>query len=266
MVEVPIRIVVHGARGKMGQTILQSLCREPGMRLVGAVDIRADSKEIPVGEAGSIPLASRLNTLLEEVTSDVIIDFSTASATVEATRIAAPRGINLVIGTTGLGSEDLAEIEKLVNQGGIGAVIAPNFSLGAVLMMHLAKQAALYFNQAEIIEMHHAGKRDAPSGTALSTAKAMLTHKGKEFDTSPEAQGDPPSRGDLVGGIRIHSVRLPGIMAQQEVILGGEGETLAIKHEAINRNCYLPGIILAVKEVTRRKGLIWGLEEMLGLK
>lgn len=267
MKQTPIGVIVHGALGKMGQTILNALSKAPDFCLAGAVDLRAEADTLTLpGKPDSIPLADSLDKMLDRVHADVVVDFSVATATMVAVKVAAPRGINLVIGTTGLSSDDIAEIEGLVAQSNIGIVIAPNFSLGAVLMMHLAKQAAQYYNYAEIIEMHHSDKKDAPSGTALATARAMLGARGSEFEAATEPATITSSRGDLWGGLRIHSVRLPGIMADQKVILGSTGETLTIEHEAINRDCYLPGIILAIREVTIRKGLIKGLEALLGLQ
>jgi len=147
----------------------------------------------------------------------------------------------------------------------VGVVVAPNFALGAVLMMHLAKIAGKYLDHAEIIELHHDRKTDAPSGTALSTAKAMAQARGKPFST-PEAGKTSDSRGGQVEGVTIHSVRLPGLMAHQEVMLGGPGQTLSIRHDTISRECYMPGIMLAIREVGKRKGLVYGLDNLLGLE
>ena len=143
-------------------------------------------------------------------------------------------------------------------------MVAPNFALGAVLMIHLAKVAAKYLDYAEIIELHHHRKADSPSGTALSTAKAMAQARGKPF-YSPESEKPSASRGEQVEGITIHSVRLPGLLAHQEVILGGAGQTLSIRHDTINRECYMPGVILAIKQVVKRQGLVYGLDTLLGL-
>ena len=144
-------------------------------------------------------------------------------------------------------------------------VIAPNFALGAVLMMHLAKIAGKYLDHAEIIELHHDRKVDAPSGTALTTAKAMAAARGKPF-LQPLVQGEAAtSRGQAVEGVTIHSVRLPGLMSHQEVILGGDGQTLRIRHDQISREAFMPGVMLAIKEVVKRQGLIYGLDNLLGL-
>jgi 4-hydroxy-tetrahydrodipicolinate reductase len=182
-----------------------------------------------------------------------------------AIRVATKHGVNMVIGTTGFSPDDLSEIEKLANEHKVGIVVAPNFALGAVVMMHLAKIAAKYFDYAEIIELHHHQKIDAPSGTAQSTARAMADSKGQPFNQPPIQEGASESRGKHVGGISIHSVRLPGLMAHQEIILGTSGQTLSIRHDTINRECYMPGVILAIKEVVNKQGLIYGLDKILGL-
>ena len=146
-----------------------------------------------------------------------------------------------------------------------GAVVASNFALGAVLMMHLAKIAAKHLDYAEIIELHHHQKADAPSGTALSTARAMAAARGKPFLQPLEQGKTPDSRGKQVEGVAVHSVRLPGLMAHQEVLLGGPGQTLSIRHDTVSRECFIPGVMLAIKEVVNRKGLIYGLDTLLGL-
>ena len=182
-----------------------------------------------------------------------------------AVRTAAKQGIDLVIGTSGLTTDDIDEMERLSKDNKIGIVVAPNFALGAVLMMHLAKIAAKYLDYAEIIELHHHLKADAPSGTAISTAKAMAAAKGKPFSRPPEQGQTSNSRGEEVEGVAIHSIRLPGLMAHQEVILGAPGQTLSIRHDTISRECYMPGVILAIKEVVKRQGLICDLDTLLNL-
>ena len=146
----------------------------------------------------------------------------------------------------------------------MGAIVAPNFTIGAVLMIHMAKIAGKYFDYAEITELHHHLKADAPSGTALSTARAMVAARGKAF-SSPEQRQVSASRGQQVDGITIHSVRLPGLVAHQEVLLGGLGQTLSIRHDTIGRECYMPSVILAIKEAVKRQGLVYGLDTLLGL-
>ncbi len=262
-----IRVVVHGALGRMGREVLSALCRDGELEAVGAVDLKAvgDRLNLPDG-SGDIPLSSNLGEVLSATHPDVMVDFTIASATMSAVRLAANKGVNLVIGTTGLSPENIAEIDSLCRQAGIGAVVAPNFSLGAVLMMHLAKLAARYFDYAEVIEMHHEGKADAPSGTALATAKAMVEARGKPFNyRAPEKENLTGTRGGRWEGVAIHSVRLPGLLAHQEVIMGALGQTLTIRHDSISRESFMPGVVMAIKHVVGVKGLVYGLERLLGL-
>jgi len=260
----PIRVVIQGASGKVGQEVVKAVCRESDMQLVGAVDLKAaqDALTLPDG-SGSVPFSSDLGYVLTSCPPDVLVDFTIAQATMPAVRIATERGVNLVIGTTGLTTGDLDEIDRLTKAHKVGAVVASNFALGAILMIHLAKIAAKYLDFAEIIELHHHQKADAPSGTALATARVMAAARGKPFLQPAGKPSD--SRGKQVEGVSIHSVRLPGLMAHQEVILGGPGQTVSIRHDTINRECYMPGVMLAIKEVVKRKGLIYGLDTLLGL-
>jgi len=262
----PIRVVVRGASGRMGQEVIGALCHEPETQVVGAVELQValNSLSLPDG-SGDVPFSSDLESLLASCQPDVLVDFTIAKAVIPALRTATKYGVNLVIGTTGLTVEDISEIDRLSTANNIGAVVAPNFAIGAVLMMHLAKIAAKYLDHAEIIELHHDKKADAPSGTALATARAMAAARGKPL-LQPQGEGKTlMSRGELTDGIAIHSVRLPGLLAHQEVILGAPGQTLSIRHDTISRECFMPGIILAVKEVVKTKGLIYGLDALLGL-
>ena len=265
----PIKVAVHGAEGKVGRVLVAGLNREPGMELVGAVDMLAQQENLPLPDgSGQVPFAATLEDLLSRCQPDVVVDFTVAKATMPAVRAAAAHGVNMVIGTTGLSGDDLSEISSLAQKNKVGVVVASNFALGAVLMMYLSRLAAKYMDYAEIIELHHNLKVDAPSGTALSTARGMAASRGKPFLRPPvENKNDAgfPSRGEQVDGINIHSVRLPGYAAHQEVILGSAGQTLSIRHDTINRECYLPGVILAVKEVVKRQGLTYGLDSLLGL-
>jgi 4-hydroxy-tetrahydrodipicolinate reductase len=236
------------------------------MKLVGAVELKVpgDYLTLPDG-SGKVPFATDLGSILSSCRPDVVVDFTIAKATMPAVRQAAEHGVNMVIGTTGLTADDIGEIERLATANKIGVAVAPNFALGAVLMMHLAKIAGKFFDYAEIIELHHERKVDAPSGTSLTTAKAMAAARGKPF-LQPPVQGEPQvSRGLSVEGISLHSVRLPGQMAHQEVILGGDGQTLRIRHDQISREAFMPGVLLAIREVVKRPGLIYGLDKLLGL-
>jgi len=262
----PIRVVVQGALGRVGREVVNTLCHEPETQLVGAVELQVLEEYLSLPDSsGRVPLSSDLAHILTTCQPEVLVDFTTARAVMPAVRIATEQGVNLVIGTTGLTSDELGEIDQLAKAHKVGAVVAPNFALGAVLMIHLAKVAAKYLDYAEIIELHHHQKVDAPSGTALATARAMAQARGKPFYRPPEQEKTSASRGEQAEGITIHSVRLPGLLAHQEVVLGAPGQTLSIRHDTINRECYMPGVILAIKEVIKRKGLVYGLDTLLGL-
>lgn len=262
-----IRVVVQGALGRMGGEVIKAIVREPGMKVVGVAEKEVPQLYFDLPEiAEKVPYSSNLGHLLQSCYADVLVDFTNIEASMATVGVAASYKVNLVIGTTGHTKENLAEIEQLCQTKGIGVVVAPNFSLGAVLLMHLAKTAAKFFDYAEITEMHHEKKIDAPSGTALATARAMLEARGRPF-IYPRTEKEVLSgvRGGQMEGVAIHSVRLPGFMAAQEVMLSGMGQTLSLRHEAISRESYMPGIILAIKEVVKRKGLIYGLDTLLGL-
>ena len=262
-----IRVIVHGALGRVGREMVNALCQESGIQLVGAVDLKASGATLSLPDgSGEIPISADLNDILGKCEVDVMVDFTIAKASLPAVRIAGGKGINLVIGTTGFAADEIKEMEQLTKTNKIGIVLAPNFALGAVIMMYLSKIAARYMDYAEIIELHHNQKIDAPSGTALLTGKGMAEARGKPFSRPPAGEKDFKSRGEEVEGINIHSVRLPGLMAHQEVILGAPGQTLSIRHDTINRECYTPGVILAVKEVVKRKEFVYGLDALLNLQ
>jgi len=259
------KVLVHGALGKMGQTVLLAVQQEPSFELVGAVDINAKDSFLSLPNSQRIPLAPSINELITTVSPDVVVDFSTAKAMVALAQAVLTRKVCLVSGTTGISQSDMALIASISESAKTGAIIASNFAIGALLMIHLGQIAAKYFDYAEIIEEHHQFKLDAPSGTALTTAKAMVKSRGKAFVT-PEHKGEPQiSRGQNHEGIAIHSIRMQGIVARQKITLGGMGQTLSIMHDAINRECYMPGVMLAIRQVRALSGLTIGLESLLGL-
>jgi len=262
-----IRVIVHGAAGRMGHEVLRALCSDAALEAVGAVDLKADRERLPLPDgSGEVSFSSDLETILTQTSPHVMVDFTIRDATMPAVRLAAEHGVNLVIGTTGLSSEDIDQIERLSSQGNVGAVVAPNFSLGAVLMIHMAKLAARHFDYAEVIEKHHEAKADAPSGTALATAQAMVAARGKPFGYPVlKKESLAGTRGGQVEGVSVHSVRLPGFLAHQEVILGAPGQTLTISHDSISRESFMPGVVMAIKHVVKKKGLVYGLEKLLGL-
>lgn len=260
-----IKVLVHGALGKMGQTLISALGQEPDMELSGAVDINATSDSLSLPNGSHIPLSHDIVAMLDTQRPDIVVDFSTAKAMPFLAQSVLSRGIKLVSGTTGLSESDLCTIDALTKKHKVNAIIASNFAIGALLMMHLAKTASRYFDYAEIIEEHHQYKLDAPSGTALASAKAMVEARGKAFITPEQKESCSESRGEKHGGVSIHSVRMPGIVARQEILLGSMGQTLSIKHDAISRDCYMPGVMLAIREIDKQYGLTIGLEKILGL-
>jgi 4-hydroxy-tetrahydrodipicolinate reductase len=261
----PIKVVIFGASGRVGRILIDMLGQGSEVKLVGAVDAKASGDKISLADGSLIPFSTDLEKVLIATKPDVMVDFSLAQATMPAVRLAVKYSVNLVIGTTGLSAENVAEMEKLALANKTGIILASNFALGAVLMTHFAKLASKYMDYAEIIEFHHNQKADAPSGTALNTAKAMAVYRGKPFSQAVDEGKNFPSRGQKVSGIAIHSVRLPGLMAHQEVLFGGLGQTLSIRHDTINRECYVPGVLLAIHEVVKRQGLTQGLDSLLVL-
>ena len=262
-----IAAVVTGVSGKMAREVLLALCKDPDTEPAGAVSRNAqeDNLALPDG-SGRIPLARELDGLLRLVKPDVLVDFTNAPYAMEAARTAIAHGVRPVIGTSGLSPQEIHELSELCARTELGGIVASNFALGAVVMMHLATVAARFFDYAEIIEMHHEAKVDAPSGTAIATAQAMAAVRGKPFATAPTLKETRPhSRGSAEDGIPLHSMRLPGLMAHQEVVLGSAGQTLRIRHDTISRECYMPGVLLAIREVMHRKELIIGLDRLLGL-
>lgn len=260
-----IRVVVHGVLGKMGHQVLTTLCGEDGLEPVGAVDLYADvhSIELPDG-SGSVPLSTSIEGALAN--ADVVVDFTNADGALDVMREAAPAGVHAVIGSTGHQDAAYEEAAALAKRHGTGIFIAPNFALGAVLMIHLAKEAARFFEYADLTEMHNEAKIDAPSGTAIAIAKAAIEGKGGEF-TAPAAEKEMISgtRGGTTGGVTIHSARMPGRVAHHELTFGGLGQTLTIRHDSVNRESFMPGVMMAVREVGNRPGLTVGLDKLMGL-
>lgn len=262
-----IKVIVHGAAGNVGREVLRALCSDAELKAVGAVDLKAKQDRLPLPDgSGDIPYSTELEPIIAKAKPDVMVDFSIKEAAVAAVRLAAKHGVNMVVGTTGFSATDIDEFSKLSQEAGIGIVIAPNFSIGAVLMIHLSRLAARYFDYAEIIEKHHEKKADAPSGTALSTAQAMAESRGKPFNYPPlKKETLAGTRGGQIEGISVHSVRLPGLLAHQEVMFGALGQTLTIRHDTISREAFMPGVVMAIKHVVKVKGLTHGLENLLGL-
>jgi len=262
-----IRVLVSGS-GKMGREVLAAVCRADDLDPAGAVDLFAEGTRIALPDgSGSVPFGSDATALIKETRPDVAVDFSNAEWTPRLADAALAASVRLVIGTTGLPEMFLTELAAKCAERNLGAVVAPNFAIGAVLMQHMSALAAKYYDYAEIIELHHEGKADAPSGTSIATAKTMAATRNRPFvRPTTEKETVPGTRGSDVEGITIHSVRLPGLVAHQEVILGGTGETLRIRHDSLGRDSFLPGVMMAIRHVMEHPGLVIGAEQLLGLK
>ena len=247
--------------------MIRAVAEQPDMVLAGAVDIvhtQEDAGTIAgVGQLG-VPIEAGLEAALASRQPDVMVDFTQPAAVMGNVRCALARAVRCVVGTTGLSDEDLAEIRRLSEAHGVSAIVAPNFSLGAALMMRCAQLAAQHFDSAEIVELHHDQKKDAPSGTALRTAELMAAARGRPFDAAPtEHTKLDGARGGQRDGLAIHSIRLPGLLAHQSVVFGGVGETLTIRHDSISADSFMRGVLLAIRKSEELKGLVHGLELLL---
>ncbi|HEV8596411.1 MAG TPA: 4-hydroxy-tetrahydrodipicolinate reductase [Candidatus Dormibacteraeota bacterium] len=246
-----IRVAVAGHRGKVGAVLAAAFQNEPDIEYVGGVT-RGDD----------------LASFLHEKRPQALVDFTRSSEAVHNALAAVAAGASPVVGTTGLTAADLDKIETACHEKKLGGIVAPNFAVGAVLMMHLADIAAPHFDAAEVIELHHEGKLDAPSGTALSTARRLAARrKDTPFaHRKPEKETLPGTRGGEEGGVAVHSVRLPGFVADQEVIFGLPGQTLTIAHRTTSREAYVPGVLLAIRTVTSDARFYRALDDLLGLR
>ena len=247
----PIRVAVAGYRGKVGSVLASAFENEPGIEYVGGVT-RGDD----------------LAAFLHEKRPRAFVDFTRPSEAVHNALAAIAVGASPVVGTTGLSPSDVDKIATACLGKNLGGIVAPNFAIGAVLMMHLAEIVAPHFDAAEIIELHHAGKLDAPSGTALATAKRLAARRGAKGFAHRKAEKEtlPGTRGGEEGNVAVHSVRLPGFVADQEVIFGLPGQTLTIAHRTTSREAYVPGVLLAIRKVVAGGTLFYrGLDALLGL-
>jgi 4-hydroxy-tetrahydrodipicolinate reductase len=261
-----ISVVVSGT-GFMGREVLAAVTREPDLEPIGVVEkfSSEDSVALPDG-SGRIPLSSDAAALIAKLKPRVIIDFTNAQWTPEVSRAALVNGASMVIGTTGLPEAFIGELAAGCKERGLGALVAPNFAIGAVVAIHLAGIAARYFDYAEITEMHQEKKLDAPSGTAIAIARAMAAGRGKPFEhTMPEKDTLEGARGSVYEGIAIHSQRMPGFVAHHEVTFGGLGQSLRIRHDSVGRDSFIPGVLMATREVVNRRELIVGLDKLIGL-
>lgn len=267
MNEQPIRIILAGPRGKMGRETLELLAQTENFRLVACVDTKNAGRK--VSEISGLPqldapIFDNAEKCAKNVDADVWIDFTHPEAGKKHARLALSRRIRPVIGTSGFGPEEVKLLSRQAEENHVGAIIAPNFALGAVLMMKFSKVAARYLPDVEIIEQHHNEKRDAPSGTALKTAEMIAdTRKEKQQGHPEEKEQLPGARGADFAGMKIHSVRLPGRVAHQTVIFGGSGETLTLQHDSLDRKSFMSGVKFAVEAVMDLNVLVYGLEHLI---
>ena len=266
MSTTPISVVVTGACGKVGRHIVRAIAGEEDLRLAAAVDrkrVGQDAGAVAGVSPLGVAVTDNLGAAIDSAKPQVMVDFTTPDAVKDNIRTALRKRVACVVGTTGLTAADLADLGALCREHQTPALLAPNFAIGAVLMMEFAAQAAKHLSAAEIIELHHDQKLDAPSGTALRTAEMMRHVEGSLLADESAKPDDRAPRGQAVGGIRIHAVRLPGLVAHQEVIFGGLGQTLTIRHDSISRDSFVPGVLLAVRTVLSLQGLTVGLERIL---
>ncbi|SEA62210.1 4-hydroxy-tetrahydrodipicolinate reductase [Thalassobacillus cyri] len=263
----PIKVIVAGPRGKMGSAALRMIQQSDNLQLVGCIDRKFDGQIVK--DLDGLPdfeakIYEDPEVCLNEVEADVLIDLTTPEFGYKHTKLALENGVRPVVGTTGFTKEQLNELTEMAENKRIGAVIAPNFAIGAVLMMQFSKWAAKHFPDVEIIERHHDQKLDAPSGTAVKTAELIQEEREAKHQGHPdEKETMKGARGADSEGLKIHSVRLPGLVAHQEVMFGGSGETLTIKHDSINRDSFMTGVKLSVERVMEMDILAYGLENLL---
>jgi 4-hydroxy-tetrahydrodipicolinate reductase len=256
-----IRVGVVGATGRMGREVCLAVAADPDLALVAGVSRSAPGASLAEaigleGDPGSVVLVERLDDMLG-ADVEAIVDFTSASFAPDHIAWGIANGVHVVVGTTGF------EIDDAWRDAPVGVLVAPNFAIGAVLAIRFAEQAAKVLPAAEVIELHHEGKADAPSGTALVTARRIAAAR---VDPSTAPGGDeahPGARGADVDGVRVHSVRLPGLVAHEEIVFGGQGQTLAIRHDSTDRTSFMPGVLMAIKAVPSRPGLTVGLDALL---
>lgn len=261
-----IKVLVSGCCGKMGCEVVKAVLKDSELKLVAAVDKSNVGKDIgtTVGsESLGVVIMSDLQEAIMVTKPDVMIDFTTPMTVFENVITAVKAGVHAVVGTTGISQDNLAKLTELSKEYKANVLIAPNFAIGALLMMRFSEMAAKFFPNVEIIELHHDQKLDAPSGTSIKTAEMILAARGEVTSNPNEEEKIKGVRGGEMGGIHLHSIRLPGLIAHQEVIFGGEGQTLTIRHDSLSRESFMPGVVLAAKKIIFRPGLTYGLEHLL---
>ncbi|MCH7616528.1 MAG: 4-hydroxy-tetrahydrodipicolinate reductase [Chloroflexi bacterium] len=263
-----IKVLISGS-GKMGREVLHAVSAQNDMEPVGVVDLLSTEEYISLpGEDGVlVPFERDPSALITRTRPDVIVDFTSAEWTPKLAEAALEGSVRLVSGTSGLSESFVSHLGKECAKQELGSVVASNFAIGAILMQQMSRMAARFYDHVEIVEQHHDGKVDAPSGTSLATAKAIVDAHGKPMSaTETKRETIQGTRGGVVDGVAIHSVRLPGLVAHQEVIFGGTGETLRIRHDTSDRASFMPGVLLAVREVMNLKSLVVGLEGLFGFE
>jgi len=274
--QASIPVIVIGAAGKMGREVIKAVAQSPDMTLLGAIDSSPEHQGKDAGElaglseALEVPITNQLEPMLGYVAGErqlapgVMVDFTHPDAVYDNIRSAIAYGIRPVVGTTGLSPQQIHILADFAEKASTGCLIIPNFSIGMVLLQQAAVTASRYFDHVEIIELHHNQKADAPSGTAIQTAQ-LLAELGKPFNPRvEETEKLPGARGSVADeGIRIHSIRLPGLIAHQEVIFGALGQIYTLRHDTSDRACYMPGVLLAIRKVNQLKSLVYGLEKIL---
>ena len=263
-----MKVAMIGACGKMGRDIMRGIMEESDVEIVGAVDVSNEGIDISSlvgGEPRGVVVETDLATMIETKKPEVVIDFTTPATVMKNIVVALEHQVHIVVGTTGLTEENLTAVDKLAREKERVAFVVPNFALGAVLMMGFAAQAAKYFPNVEVIELHHDQKMDAPSGTAVKTLEMMAVEREKIKQGHPkEFEKIQGARGGAYEGMRVHSVRLPGYVAHQEVLFGGRGQTLTILHDSMNRDSFVPGVLLTLRSIgDLAAGLVYGLENIL---
>ncbi|MBD1218303.1 4-hydroxy-tetrahydrodipicolinate reductase [Aphanizomenon flos-aquae NRERC-008] len=272
-----IPVIINGAAGKMGREVIKAVAQASDLILMGAIDTTPEHQGKDAGELAGlsepleVPITNQLEPMLGYVAGErqmqpgVLVDFTHPDAVYNNIRSAIAYGIRPVVGTTGLSPAQLEELADFAEKASTGCLVIPNFSIGMVLLQEAAVRASQYFDHVEIIELHHNQKADAPSGTAIQTAQ-LLGELGKTFNTAivEETEKIAGARGSLADeGIRIHSIRLPGLIAHQEVIFGAAGQIYTLRHDTSDRACYMPGVLLAIRKVNQLKSLVYGLEKIL---
>lgn len=262
-----IKIVIAGPRGRMGKEAVALVQKTENYSLVGVIDRRNNGQSLSEVEGFTnvnVPIFTDINECFAQTKPDVLIDLTTPEIGKYHTEVAIQQGVRPVVGTTGFTNEELDRLSQIAEERKVGAIIAPNFAVGAVLMMKFSQMAAKFFQDVEIIELHHDQKLDAPSGTAVKTAELLTTVRESKKQGHPdEKETIQGARGAEYDGIRIHSVRLPGLVAHQEVMFGGDGQMLSIRHDSFNRASFMSGVKLSVDTVMNLDVLVYGLENII---